>query len=923
MANCSSYEDKQKIIEDSLNDIFSNKKLNYSFQVITLLESQLSGQCRRLLRHRFDQILADQVRALRQYFLTLHIDRDESLDLFVCGWEEFNHQVSTCCFLFPDCTQDYFQTANILFQQDICADKRLQQKVSHWVSTAVLKEKWSPLLTRYATLLLPILDRRNVEPLLQSPCKESISKRYSSDAQDKVEELKVPEFIKWVQEIQELWNCSLRQSGAAETKAFPTVRESIHRALSEVLVLPHIEYLFNSPSGCLHMTRSWEFRNIALFQLFYGSMVGDHQVEELFKRVLQEKMDRILCIMDSNPAAGVRMTLDVLANASKLYELIFKKFPEKEYLSELNQKGFAEAVSIFYDRCVKTMEISDTVIENISKLFNLVEDEDALDRAVKKSMSVRLVNAEQNHLQMERRFLAAIPSKRVSSFECMIDDVERGWEISSKFKWYQDEQGSPLPITFRATVLRGGSLLPLVGVAPPLPQSMMECEACFMNLYAMLHSGRRLVFLKNLGNVQLDLHHNGTTYFVTAPTPFSTTLLAFNENKWLSIPELSTQTGADATAVQRHIKKLLECRLIVEREKTYRFNNDFSCSKTHVIIDGPLNSRGDGDGASPAVDPQRGALAGVFLDAAIVKEVKQSSPLSHQRLCEKVHQVRGRGFLITHAEVKASLQNLMERGLITRSSLGYTNDKHRAFISALISSFPDGKRISMPAAHRKPFADLIMEMIEEHFGMILAILAGTVSILFFSRRRGGGDAPLARPAGRGSTAGTMPSISGGAPTIEPNSTIVDAFKKGKFNKSKICVTWDVLGDSDVWKDGGEAAAQCLVASTEVFIMCRVKDEGEKKRILSLLRPLAESGLERKRILFCTTAKGYEAFTRQVNPNLLITHDLAQARFLARVLHYILFVGNDTIDEKNVQTVSSVAVIVQINPSFRMTHATNK
>lgn len=215
--------------------------------------------------------------------------------------------------------------------------------------------------------------------------------------------------------------------------------------------------------------------------------------------------------------------------------------------------------------------------------------------------------------------------------------------------------------------------------------------------------------------------------------------------------------------------------------------------------------------------------------------------------------------------------------------------------------------------HRKPLMENIVEMLSRNASLALAVVAGVVTVLYFVRRRGNGSSrrPGTRPTVDRSRISTSTNSLSATAHFAPSSDIVDSFQKNRFSSSKICITWDVLGSLEgTWKDGAEQVMERLVTSTEVFIMCQVADDSQKKNMLDFLRKFSTMGLERKRVLFCTTTKGYEAFTRQVNPSLLITHDPAQAKFLARVLPFILLVGNEAIPFPNVQTVPTIASLLK-------------
>lgn len=207
--------------------------------------------------------------------------------------------------------------------------------------------------------------------------------------------------------------------------------------------------------------------------------------------------------------------------------------------------------------------------------------------------------------------------------------------------------------------------------------------------------------------------------------------------------------------------------------------------------------------------------------------------------------------------------------------------------------------------HRKTLLDSVSETVEKNISFIVAVLVGILSVIYMAKRRRGNPSI---PPRTGATTVRPPPRS----SVLPSSSrdVVEAFRSNHFKGSKICVTWDTLGVKEDWKQGAEEVAKHLIRNSEVFFLCRVNDNEEKKNRLQLLRQYSNEGLERNRVLFCTTAKGYEAFTRQVNPKLLITHDRALASFLSAVLPYIILVDTEKVHCPNVQTISSIGDLLE-------------
>ncbi|EPY27958.1 hypothetical protein STCU_05379 [Strigomonas culicis] len=141
---------------------------------------------------------------------------------------------------------------------------------------------------------------------------------------------------------------------------------------------------------------------------------------------------------------------------------------------------------------------------------------------------------------------------------------------------------------------------------------------------------------------------------------------------------------------------------------------------------------------------------------------------------------------------------------------------------------------------------------------------------------------------------------------EPDS-VLTRIKNQTFVGSKICIEWEALFESEGWKEKGKEVLELYANTSDVYLMCHISQDEQKTKILNLVRGI--QGLRRYKVLFSTTEKGYEAFTRQINPALLITRDLRLAELLSRVLPYIALVRSAPLSKDNVACFNSVAELL--------------
>lgn len=676
------YKDEEKIniIENCFTSIFNNSKLIYSFQLIIQIQSNLNTESRRYLKQRCTDSLVDQVRSLQRYFLTLQRDDKDCFACFVSDWEKFVLQVKTCCRLFPDFTQDFDPISNDLFQTKILSHDKVTKNLCNWLAACFEENKHVDEFKRFLFLLQQRCTQGTIDELIGNSYTTIFARRYSSCSQDKVNEISTPEYITWAQEIvRSEEEAARRQLSCVEEEGIIHLLGYVRKGLANILLLPFKDYLFYSPHGFLEMGRDWDFEKLSTFSTFYSQMCPGKDLEAMFERIVKEKMEEVFLYIEKDPARGVEMTVEVLDKSSKLFALASTNCPEKLYLSELNRKGFAEAVSMFYDRSVKKMKADAATLETISKILHVVEDEEALDRALMKSMSVRLANADPKHLEVERKFLVSMQSegstRRVGLLERIIADIESSWSLSEKFVESKKVE-FPASDAFRATILRGAALLPFVGASLHLPERLLMWKSEFSDFYSTLHNGRRLVFLLHLGRVKFDLHHGDKVFTITAPTSFASTIATFNEDHAFSVPELSSRSGLDNDATAVQLNKLLFSGLVVEEEKgRFTYNQRFFSNRSDIVVGDVMTYSSEEDGcAAHKMIQGRGKCVSTYLLTSIMRELKAKSPMPFKELLGSVlHSKSSKlSYVATASDVKGALENLLERDLITRTSEGYS-----------------------------------------------------------------------------------------------------------------------------------------------------------------------------------------------------------------------------------------------------------
>eukprot|EP00758_Cryptobia_borreli_P003463 Tbor_TRINITY_DN3764_c0_g1::TRINITY_DN3764_c0_g1_i1::g.2505::m.2505 len=162
----------------------------------------------------------------------------------------------------------------------------------------------------------------------------------------------------------------------------------------------------------------------------------------------------------------------------------------------------------------------------------------------------------------------------------------------------------------------------------------------------------------------------------------------------------------------------------------------------------------------------------------------------------------------------------------------------------------------------------------------------------------------------------------------------------KYGGWKTAVDFRILLDTKAHKRGEYALScegkkfleQLLNLKCCVYLYCRVPRDGYKelkkktsclppgedresvvttpvmKEVLSFLKPFSSLGLKREQVLFCSSAKALESFSRQIEPTLLLTAETDHMKLLANHLPYIVCVGGNEMKEVS----ANVIMVPEVN-----------
>lgn len=184
---------------------------------------------------------------------------------------------------------------------------------------------------------------------------------------------------------------------------------------------------------------------------------------------------------------------------------------------------------------------------------------------------------------------------------------------------------------------------------------------------------------------------------------------------------------------------------------------------------------------------------------------------------------------------------------------------------------------------------------------IVAAVVGLGLLYYFSRRRRVAGGP-AGASGQGAAQGS------GASSVSTSESLVDQLKVKRH------YGWKVAVCSESFLDNAEACALlenlAKQPKCELFVFHLLR-AGETEADATNIILAKVPSLRRIRILKCSTAKGYEAFARQLTPTLFVTKDAVLAKFLAQFLAFVVIVSDEGQSATDRSNVVRVAALTQI------------
>lgn len=405
----------------------------------------------------------------------------------------------------------------------------------------------------------------------------------------------------------------------------------------------------------------------------------------------------------SGPAIGwVKSVLELKDDWDRVYseglnsDRVFQAAVTEGFTSFINKfPNAAEFLSLFLDDHLRAVgagkaDSSDQLQAAVIALFRFLHDKDMFEGFYRTHLAKRILMGTRTDLPAEDAERAMLHKLRLecgfqftTKLEGMLKDLATASDIAQAFRQSQEVAFSNLPFDLNVTVLTS-SVWP-IRVPPPciLPAEEMRAVNVYAEFYIHRHSGRKLMWINNLGTCEIRAHFGAKRYELTTNTYQMIILLLFNANDSLSYGEIKLQTGLQDYELRRHLFSLSGARhtLLTKSstgkevlpEDIFRWNAEFRAPTIKIKLPTPL-TRLDADIVSqdPKQDEEsltRGeveAARGHLVEAAIVRVMKTRRRLAHALLVAEVTTHLQTRFQPDPALIKKKIEALIDREFLER-----------------------------------------------------------------------------------------------------------------------------------------------------------------------------------------------------------------------------------------------------------------
>eukprot|EP00668_Euglena_longa_P028826 GGOE01036153.1.p1 GENE.GGOE01036153.1~~GGOE01036153.1.p1 ORF type:complete len:746 (-),score=233.76 GGOE01036153.1:273-2510(-) len=708
--------EKWKIIEDAIHQIYQQNASNLSFQSLYTCGYQI------VLHKRGEVLYAGVEQTIQDHLLgekekVLQEPDSLFLQAVLDQWESHRTAVSLVRDVLMYMDKNYVIQAKKLgvydlgvklFADCVLKDKKVSERVRTLTLEIIHQERngeMAPqrMLLKTLTKMMTEVGKKEVyEPCLEEHFLKDSVEYYRTEASTYFASSTAPQYVRKVFKRLEEEADRVERCLDAETKA--KVQNVIKVEMIEKYKLQLIE---KENSGCLSMLQDWRIDDLKLlYECLKLTNDIDCMVVVIKEHLLQQGIKFVVDSENNQQPLGIiDGVLELREKYTELLEKAFKTSTDgskiiidklfdiaiaKAFEEIVNRNPrFPEFLSLYVDsklRRTKTQlqdEEYDAIFDKVLILFRYLREKDVFEKYYKNHLAKRLLHQKSTSDDAERSFISKLKTEYgyqfTSKLEGMFQDMKLSQEKNDQYRQHCANSVIKPPFDMVVQVLTTTWWpLPTTNNVT-LPSHVEDAARHFKDFYLRQHSGRKLQYQYNMGNVDLRYRTPSKMYELNVSTHQMLVLLMFNQYDRHTFAELMAQTRITPQDLKRALLSLchnnpkLNPPLLLKElpasddnsEAAYLINKDFKSKFMKVKVSQMVQKETEEEAKETRtkVDEDRKWQ----LDAVIVRVMKSRKAMEHRQLVlEVIELLKGR-FQSSPEDIKKRIESLIEREYMERS----------------------------------------------------------------------------------------------------------------------------------------------------------------------------------------------------------------------------------------------------------------
>mmetsp|Transcript_9325 Transcript_9325/g.23197 ORF Transcript_9325/g.23197 Transcript_9325/m.23197 type:complete len:791 (-) Transcript_9325:254-2626(-) len=471
--------------------------------------------------------------------------------------------------------------------------------------------------------------------------------------------------------------------------------EPLREVCQRELILNTAKQLVEMDSGCQHMFVNSKHDDLTLmYRLFrreptmlpYMTGVMEPYIETRCTKIVedQENID--------NPPQYIEQVLEL---KKELDEMVSRCFENDSSFQKARNRGFQNVLNKD-TRCAKYLALyadlqlkkglkgrnedeTQGLVNSVVALFAHLKDKDIFLDYYKRSLSKRLLNKLSISTDAEEAFISKlkveIGQQAIQKLQSMFTDMTLSDQFQREYN-EQSHRGSPGGVCHEVRVLQTNAWPEKADEANIVPcEEMVQCIKGFEAFYESKHSGRKLRWIYNMGQVEVAALCFERKYIFVMSAYQCLALMLFNKRKSITFKEIAEATKVPAEECRRHLLSMTvsKHRLLkhngddkkIDDGTQLEVNDAFVNERVKVTIS-LIKEKEKATEAAVAVAEAPVERKHV-VDAAIVRVMKARKKLDHNSLLEEVFR-QCTLFKPQPSQIKVQIEHLIDREFLKRDA---------------------------------------------------------------------------------------------------------------------------------------------------------------------------------------------------------------------------------------------------------------